>query len=75
MGGGGGVQLSSKGGLTHTGSAPDGVGGVIGGLEGVETVGVGVGLTALFIDPTARLPTIPPIPPTMRRTMSFSIFV
>ena len=47
MGGGGGVQLSSKGGLTHTGKAFDGVGGVIGGLEGAVTVAGGVGVEIL----------------------------
>ena len=56
VGGGGGVQVSSKGGFTHTGMALDGTaatvatvatGTLAGGLGGVETIGGGVGVEIL----------------------------
>ena len=85
MGGGGGVQFSSKGGFTQAGIAPDDVqvdvGAVVrgpvvvivGAVVGLE--GPVVGCIAAPTAPTALLPTIPPMPPTISKTISFSILV
>uniref|UniRef100_UPI0021C5DA4C hypothetical protein n=1 Tax=Escherichia coli TaxID=562 RepID=UPI0021C5DA4C len=79
VGGGGGVQDSSKGGFTHAGKAPDGAIQVEVGwgwtVVVVVVVVTGGGAIALAAAPTARLLITPPIPPTTKSTMSFNILV
>jgi len=66
VGGGGGVQVWSSSGLTHTGNAPDGSLGFGGDSPFGGSLGELGELTALLV-------ITPPMPPTISKTMSFSI--